>query len=314
MSVGNWRLNPPLGVGLICLLLLTIAGLDNQQQQRRAHEHASAQEYGEAAPARAIPTPPVDPRPDREEWRKEYDLQAQRDMARWAFWMVIISGVGVVITGAGVWLVRETLVHTAAQSAAAAAQTEIARKEFRYSRRPIITVTITDDNIEQLEDFFDAPENYVPTFDSVPEIGFELKNVGEGPAIVREFRAQIGIFKAPPVPERESLVFFEWIDVDLLKAGDKFCGRAKRLHEIEPEELIGLGKRTLKLYFSGLIYYTDYAGHGWELGFSFERNDMPGFPAGFGRIREPPNYFDREVESDRSGQEPNPRLAPDSVF
>ena len=42
----------------------------------------------------------------------DYDLQAQRDMAFWAFWMVILGGVSLIVSSGGVWLVWQSLRHT----------------------------------------------------------------------------------------------------------------------------------------------------------------------------------------------------------
>lgn len=40
------------------------------------------------------------------------DLYAQRDMSRWAFWLLILTGITVAITAVGVWFVKRTLEAT----------------------------------------------------------------------------------------------------------------------------------------------------------------------------------------------------------
>lgn len=48
----------------------------------------------------------------RENERGEYDLQAQQDMADWAFWMTFVAVCSLALGVAGLWLVRETLLAT----------------------------------------------------------------------------------------------------------------------------------------------------------------------------------------------------------
>jgi hypothetical protein len=52
------------------------------------------------------------------------DLQAQQDMAFWAFWAVLVSSSSVVVTGLGIWYVRQTL--EANRKAVVAAETAVA--------------------------------------------------------------------------------------------------------------------------------------------------------------------------------------------
>lgn len=44
-----------------------------------------------------------------ENQRAEYDLSAQQDMAEWAKWMLLAGLLTLIVTGIGVWFVRETL-------------------------------------------------------------------------------------------------------------------------------------------------------------------------------------------------------------
>jgi hypothetical protein len=66
------------------------------------------------------------------------DLYAQQDMSKWAFWMVIVSGLTVGITAVGVWFVKRTLdatleavADTGKATAAMIRQNEIAEKAQR---------------------------------------------------------------------------------------------------------------------------------------------------------------------------------------
>lgn len=47
-----------------------------------------------------------------EQQRAERDLSAQQEMARWAFYMLVVSSAGLVITAVGIYYVRNTLVET----------------------------------------------------------------------------------------------------------------------------------------------------------------------------------------------------------
>jgi hypothetical protein len=70
-----------------------------------------------AAPIRPVAgdqAPPRKPNPNREEWRDEKDLEAQQEMARWAWWMMVASFASVLVTGVGVWFVKHTLDATRA--------------------------------------------------------------------------------------------------------------------------------------------------------------------------------------------------------
>lgn len=116
MFKGDWRFNPPLGVGLICATLLLLAGLSNHQdnceRRHRGTEQHSADTrqcvlgFAFYAPQQA---PPREPNPTRDDWREERDLQAQREMAQWAMLMLGVSVIGTIIAALGVIAVNRTL-------------------------------------------------------------------------------------------------------------------------------------------------------------------------------------------------------------
>ena len=98
------------GSALIGLVAATLA---YQQNERRSDYGATTEKAGEAEPsARRVPTPAPNPEPERDEWRQERDLEAQREMAKWAWLMVVVSGFGVVVSVAAVLLIRDTLKET----------------------------------------------------------------------------------------------------------------------------------------------------------------------------------------------------------
>lgn len=61
---------------------------------------------------RDIVAPHPEPQNRAEEARARRDLQAQEDMAKWAFWMLVAAIVGTSLTAVGVGLVFRTLHHT----------------------------------------------------------------------------------------------------------------------------------------------------------------------------------------------------------
>lgn len=92
------------------VVLPVAATLDNQGNECRRYYATAEKEAGEAnCPALAEPAPPRNQVPDRNEWREEQDLLTQREMSEWARWTLVVSGVGVVISGLAVWLVRVNL-------------------------------------------------------------------------------------------------------------------------------------------------------------------------------------------------------------
>ena len=137
MSFRDWLPNPPIGVGLAVALLFVLAGLQNHSNNSK-HADARAKQQDQysaqqALQARVAPVirneaPVADPNPDREEWRKEQDLQAQKNMALWAFWMFIASALSVGVTAIGVVYVRRTLQANLAAVAAANRTADEARE------------------------------------------------------------------------------------------------------------------------------------------------------------------------------------------
>ena len=79
----------------------------------------------------------------REDERAERDLIAQSEMALWAFWMLIVTGVTAAVTGIGVYYVRSTLMQAGETNRAAVAAAEAANEANRIMRsesRPWIAI------------------------------------------------------------------------------------------------------------------------------------------------------------------------------
>lgn len=84
------------------------------------------------------------------------DLQAQQDMAFWSMWMVVASGITILVTGIGVYLVWQTLeetrqavVDTSRMTKAAEEANAIAADAHRRSARAYLAVIYGDLTIEK---------------------------------------------------------------------------------------------------------------------------------------------------------------------
>lgn len=113
MSRGYWLS----AITIVGLGLLAALGwsLKEWHDQREDAYRSSYEQYqhtkGDQAPGAGVDgkRSVADPKSYREEWRSEKDLEAQRDMSEWAFYMAIISGVGVIVTAIGVIYIALTL-------------------------------------------------------------------------------------------------------------------------------------------------------------------------------------------------------------
>lgn len=115
--------------------------------------------------------------PDAE--RSNYDLQAQQEMAVWAFAMFLSSIAGVLVTGVGVVYVARTLRLTRRATDAAVEAVEVTRELGGIQVRAFVTVG--DINVSNFE------------VGHYPKIRLTIKNTGQSPAnrfqIVTTFRS-----------------------------------------------------------------------------------------------------------------------------
>lgn len=122
-------------VGIAIAAMFLGAGLANQEQKSCSGQPGSRTQDQPSIHCPAIApaiyavadAPPPDPNPARDEWRDEKDLQAQRKMAQWAFWMVWVSGAGVLVGGIGIIYLAMT--YNEARKATTAAENTV--KETR---------------------------------------------------------------------------------------------------------------------------------------------------------------------------------------
>lgn len=125
-------------VGGILIAGLFFAALVNQEHKRQENYQAAQEVYEQSkakAPPGAIPERGVtDPTAYREEWRNEYDLGAQRDMAKYARLLLFVTAAGVIISCIGVFLIYETVATTHETLAEAKRSTEISERSLRSAR------------------------------------------------------------------------------------------------------------------------------------------------------------------------------------
>lgn len=95
-------LHPPAAILLITTLILIGSVLNKRDDGIRSRPTVAA-----TTPPVVVPAPKQTP--TREEWIAEQDLQAQRDMAQWAYLMLLVTGIGVIFTGSGLLLLALTL-------------------------------------------------------------------------------------------------------------------------------------------------------------------------------------------------------------
>lgn len=105
---------PGFAIVLILIFAIYVSGGLGYQQGKRDGAYGSArQDYQDSvdlAPLGGdIEAQKTDPKAYREEWRSQQDLYAQRDMAEWAWWMMVFTGAGLIVTTAGLVYIALTL-------------------------------------------------------------------------------------------------------------------------------------------------------------------------------------------------------------
>jgi hypothetical protein len=181
MSRSNWLSHPPIGVGIAVLLLFAGALLANNQResggaQRRADQYSQNSLHSvpnvSPPPVARQETLPREPKSERDERRQEEDLVAQKEMARWAWWMMLASFASVGVTGVGIWYVKQTLDTNRDAVEKSALMAELAERHMVASERPWLSVKLAVTGDLEFKNY----EGRI-------EISFVMKNVGKSPAI-----------------------------------------------------------------------------------------------------------------------------------
>jgi hypothetical protein len=102
----------------------------------------------------------------------QQDLKAQRESAQWGFWMTAVSGLSVLFTGIGIFLLR----HTLHESIVANLASQEANAIMRQESRPWLDFTL----VSGLLKYRESPR----LEDSVAiELEIEVTNFGHSPAV-----------------------------------------------------------------------------------------------------------------------------------
>lgn len=134
-----WRDVAVVGALLVCLSAAGATFLDQEHKTTGRAQHTPS-EQARSGPENVPPSPVVRGAENaadaaanakREEQRDEEDLQAQKDMAKWAYWMVItsfasfwITSLALVLSTVGVVLLKYTLDATRVVATEAAKATD----------------------------------------------------------------------------------------------------------------------------------------------------------------------------------------------
>jgi hypothetical protein len=86
-----------------------------------------------------IHKPVANPKPERDEWRSEHDLEAQTNMAKWARYMVYVSAVMAVLSAAGIWLIYATLSATRLGTESMQKALEETKRATRLEMQPYLS-------------------------------------------------------------------------------------------------------------------------------------------------------------------------------
>lgn len=255
------RLRDVAAVGLICLAFAIPVGLlvERKYERERAYE-AAHQQYEDAKrvspPGAMFPgeRAVTNPQGYREEWRGEYDLEAQREMADWAFAMLLASCAGVLITGVGVYYVAQTLKathdavgETARASLAAETAVEVTRVSAQRQLRAYVSSTNVNWTLVRKQ-VGDAPGIY--------QIFVHWKNCGQTPAKRCKTWTSYEVRKTNPPPDFDypdkELPFESRSETVTIGPGQDFRGNVAI-----PTSIIPLVDNTNRIFVWGWIEYDD---------------------------------------------------------
>jgi hypothetical protein len=161
--------------------MLALTGLQNHHREASRANYTAAQEHNEAewiVPfGSASEGQYTDPKAYREEWRNERDLEAQQDMARWAWWLLICTAIGVALLLVTFWETRKAA--NAALVAADATKDAVSAQSNAERAYVFLDFPFTTDLM--------AEPGYVNV-----SVTFRLKNFGRTAAIMTDIGLGIG--------------------------------------------------------------------------------------------------------------------------
>jgi len=202
----------------------------------------------------------------RENQRAEYDLGAQNQMADWAFWMMIVSTVTMVIAATALWYVKDTLSETRAMTREAEAGTQAARLAAEAGRAAN-EISERMGHI-QMRAYLTIP---MPTFtfeDAQILFALTVRNAGQSPARNIKLTAQMVMLEGGKLilelPQR-------WFFPGDLGSRDEHTFNAARDWLVPEDERTKLRDGSAEVHLSGKVTYNDVFGKPDELEYYFCR-------------------------------------------
>jgi hypothetical protein len=246
MSERNWNNISAAGLITVIFALLGLAVIHSHEgDQRRVNQTANAEaRYEEGGqyltPKAGIPALSekfaANPEPKTTQQKEERDLAAQESMAVWAYWMMVLSGFGVIITAIGtgflVWqidLTRKAVKDTGRATEAMQVANEIARHSMEANARPWLDISLVGD--PQMDIIAGRPRI---------KARIRIENMGQSPAI------KVGYFIALCIgyePIQGALSAWKYRRKEVIgEIGDIFPSRheeraAEAIHVGEPAEI-----------------------------------------------------------------------------
>lgn len=263
---------------VVCLALASTAvwlSQNSNQRERRnsraEYEHTGAgQQRGMVSETVSSPQRNTDS--ERDEWYKQEDLKSQRDAAKWAWWALVISGVGIGTTGLGVFLVWQTLSETRRATEAATLAGKAAQASVELS---------SDTAKRQLRAYLSVKCIDHPTriHNRIPAICILVSNRGSTPAydVWAACNIDVGPLSDPMLRDIVTMRENAWIapGTDLDMTIDMNQGAT-------PEDKWAVKIEDAWLYIYGRVVYCDTFGAPHFITFRFRRqrarqNETPVF-------------------------------------
>lgn len=251
----------------LALLAALIWALKERHDQRENAYRSSYEQYqytkGDQVPGAAIDgkRSVANPKSYREEWREEKDLQAQRDMSEWAFYMMVFSLGGVIVTAIGVVYIACTLRATRAAVEEARNMTRVAANTLRLmsdAERAYVTMSHEPPGLKFLE-------QSNPAAIDCPTFVIRVANYGRTPATVTDVHLQLDWFGKKNPPPNQPVYR---IDEPRNRVGFFLVANNYFFHRDTQEIPERSGDDKLWLY--GFVDYTDEFGQNHRGGYARE--------------------------------------------
>ena len=226
---------------------MALAALNNHYGKPSRADHSAAYEQRQTEPVAAAGSlsqgPSAESKTARQEERAERDLKAQEEMAKWAFWLFVVTVAGVLLLAA---TLRET--WKAGRSAAeiftqTRRQADIAEK----SLSPFIAICIDETIFEWTRT--DESGTQITGYWYDPHVRFYFRNYGQTPAVIKLIKAELDDGQRPP-DLSQIVVSFAPTPDHIIEAG-----KPTETFKTQPKALSDELKGRLKLGFSFLWLY-----------------------------------------------------------